>query len=71
MCNEVWQSNHFLGSSLTPKRKGIVHDIGRNVIFIFGLEISTISPKGGLVEGKVWVLLDDLSFGDNQCNFYV
>ena len=40
-----------------------------NFIFIFGLEISPIPPKCGIFYGKVWMLLDDLSFGEDPHNF--
>ena len=43
--------------------------IWRNFIFIFGLEISPIPPKRGLYDGKVWMLLYDLSFGDDPSIF--
>ena len=41
----------------------------KNFIFIYGLEIFPNPPKRGLVDGKVWMLLDDLSFGDDLRNF--
>ena len=39
--------------------------IWKYAIFNFGLEISPIPPKRGLIIGKVWTLLYDLSFQDD------